>query len=115
MYNNAEDKDIMYMIITGKILQYRNVAIHTSLHRTIVTRMNFFQNFFFLIEENRCKRLPEDEAITIPLTSEGSELPQIIIDLQFSKAILWRSAIILYDDSISKLNFNLSELIMCTY
>ncbi|KAK7588082.1 hypothetical protein V9T40_005327 [Parthenolecanium corni] len=61
MCNNAEDKDMMYLVIT----------------------------------ENQCKRLPMEEAITIPLQNTGFELPQIIIDLKFSRTISWMSAIIL--------------------
>ncbi|XKL59990.1 hypothetical protein PGB90_001006 [Kerria lacca] len=72
MYNNAEDKDIMYLIIT----------------------------------ENKCKRLPINEAITIPLINEGFELPQLIIDLLFTKAITWTTAVILYDESINEYLIN---------
>ncbi|XP_065204300.1 ionotropic receptor 93a-like [Planococcus citri] len=72
LYNNAEDKDIMYLAIT----------------------------------DNQCKRLPANEAITIPLASDGSELPQLIIDLQQSKAVNWKTATLIHDDSISDEQIN---------
>ncbi|XP_065210970.1 ionotropic receptor 93a-like isoform X2 [Planococcus citri] len=61
---------------------------------------------YLAITDNQCKRLPVNEAITIPLASDGSELPQLIIDLQQSKAVNWKTATLIHDDSISDEQIN---------
>lgn len=75
------------------------------IQKQTILNLKFLKNVFYFVE-NQCKRLPIHEAITIPLVKDGSELPQLIIDLQFSKAITWSTAIILHDDSISNFKTN---------
>lgn len=54
------------------------------------------------ISEPDCPRLPSDKAITIPLISRGEELPQILLDLRSSNVYTWKTAVVLYDDTLSR-------------
>ena len=52
--------------------------------------------------ESNCPRLPEDKAMTIPISIPGRELPQIMYDLRRSEAYKWKSAVIFYDNTLRK-------------
>uniref|UniRef100_A0A1B0CLF6 Putative glutamate-gated kainate-type ion channel receptor subunit glur5 n=1 Tax=Lutzomyia longipalpis TaxID=7200 RepID=A0A1B0CLF6_LUTLO len=49
-----------------------------------------------------CPRLPPTEAIMVPLTSHGEELPQVLLDLKSSQALRWKSTIVLHDDTFAR-------------
>ncbi|XP_059609151.1 ionotropic receptor 93a [Phlebotomus argentipes] len=49
-----------------------------------------------------CPRLPPEEAIMIPITSGGEELPQVLLDLKSSQALRWKSSIVLHDDTFAR-------------
>ncbi|KAE8737044.1 Ionotropic receptor 93a, partial [Frankliniella occidentalis] len=52
------------------------------------------------ITDADCPRLPSDVGLTIPLTESGGVLPQMILDMKMARALTWRSAIVLHDNSI---------------
>ncbi|RZC40297.1 glutamate receptor ionotropic, delta-2, partial [Asbolus verrucosus] len=54
------------------------------------------------ISESDCPRLPPDQAVTVPLITRGEELPQLLLDLRTAKTYNWNSAVILYDDTLSR-------------
>lgn len=49
-----------------------------------------------------CPRLPEDEAIMIPMILAGQELPQVILDSRAQRSLSWQSAILLYDETFDR-------------
>ncbi|KAK5650424.1 hypothetical protein RI129_001453 [Pyrocoelia pectoralis] len=57
---------------------------------------------FMAISESDCPRLPEGEAITIPMLQNGQELPQLILDLRTVNAYKWKTVIILYDYTLER-------------
>ncbi|XP_063930697.1 ionotropic receptor 93a [Zophobas morio] len=54
------------------------------------------------ISETDCPRLPPDKAITVPLITKGEELPQLLLDLRTTKIYNWKSAVVVYDDTLSR-------------
>ncbi|GBP34783.1 Ionotropic receptor 93a [Eumeta japonica] len=54
------------------------------------------------LTEADCPRLPLDSAITVTYMEPGQELSQLLLDLRTTKAIKWKSAVILHDDTLSK-------------
>lgn len=55
---------------------------------------------FFNIESD-CPRLPPEQAVTVPIITRGEELPQILLDLRTAKIYNWKSAVVLYDNTLS--------------
>ncbi|KAK4883102.1 hypothetical protein RN001_006421 [Aquatica leii] len=49
-----------------------------------------------------CPRLPQNEAITVPLIEKGEEMPQIILDLRVAAAYKWDTVIVLYDYTLKR-------------
>lgn len=60
------------------------------------------QLLLFALTEVDCPRLPRDSSITVTHAVVGQELPQLFLDLRTQKAMFWKSAIILHDDTLSK-------------
>ncbi|XP_072932886.1 ionotropic receptor 93a [Epargyreus clarus] len=56
----------------------------------------------FALTEVDCPRLPREAAITVTYSELGQELPQLILDLRTRKALNWKSAVILHDDTLSR-------------
>ncbi|XP_039283032.1 LOW QUALITY PROTEIN: ionotropic receptor 93a [Nilaparvata lugens] len=52
---------------------------------------------FISITEVECPRLPTGEAITLPLSTAGKELPQLLLDLRSLNAVQWKSVALIYD------------------
>ncbi|RZF36403.1 hypothetical protein LSTR_LSTR002999 [Laodelphax striatellus] len=52
---------------------------------------------FISITEVECPRLPTAEAITLPLSKAGLELPQLLLDLRTLNAVRWNSVALIYD------------------
>lgn len=59
-----------------------------------------------LLVETDCPRLPSNSAITIPLTKMGEEMPQLILDLRTAGVYNWKSAVIIYDQTLGNLRSN---------
>lgn len=60
------------------------------------------QLLLFALTEVDCPRLPTDSAVTVTFAGVGQELPQLFLDLRTQKAMIWKSAIILHDDTLSE-------------
>ncbi|XP_030750228.1 ionotropic receptor 93a [Sitophilus oryzae] len=53
------------------------------------------------ISEQDCARLPQNEAITIPIIDKGQETPQMLLDLRTIGVYKWKKMIIIYDNKVS--------------
>lgn len=69
---------------------------------SLFSRTEEEQLLLFALTEVDCPRLPTDSAITVTFSDSGQELPQMFLDLRTQKAIHWKSAVILHDDTLSK-------------
>ncbi|KAF5301510.1 hypothetical protein FQR65_LT08813 [Abscondita terminalis] len=54
------------------------------------------------ISESDCPRLPQDEAITVPLINNGEEMPQVVLDLRVASAYKWDNVVVLYDYTLKR-------------
>ncbi|CAG9765217.1 unnamed protein product [Ceutorhynchus assimilis] len=54
------------------------------------------------ISEQDCERLPQNNAITIPIIDRGQETPQLLLDLRTFEVYKWKNMVIMYDDTISE-------------
>lgn len=57
------------------------------------------------ISESDCPRLPPNEAVTVPILKNGEELPQVLLDFRTAQIYKWKSALILYDSTLSTIEF----------
>lgn len=63
--------------------------------------------------ESDCPRLPQDEAITVPMIKTGEEMPQIVLDLRVISAYTWNSAVVLFDHTLGIKIFSIPPLNYC--
>nr|CAH7714859.1 unnamed protein product [Callosobruchus chinensis] len=54
------------------------------------------------VTESECPRLPTDRAITVPLVTKGKELPQLVLDFKTEDVYDWKSAVIIYDETLDR-------------
>ncbi|XP_055387982.1 ionotropic receptor 93a [Condylostylus longicornis] len=52
------------------------------------------------VTEVDCPRLPIDQALMIPLTTRGIDIAQMILDIKTQRILKWKSAALIYDESI---------------
>lgn len=52
------------------------------------------------ISETDCPRLPQNQAVTVPLVTNGQEMPQMLLDLRSANAYNWKSAVVFYDSTL---------------
>ncbi|CAH0719845.1 unnamed protein product, partial [Brenthis ino] len=69
---------------------------------SLFSRTEEEQLLLFALTEVDCPRLPTDSAITVTFADSGQELPQMFLDLRTQKAIRWKSAVILHDDTLNR-------------
>lgn len=53
-----------------------------------------------MASDSDCPRLPETDAVTVPLVVRGHELSQFLLDLRTTQIIQWKSVAIISDDTI---------------
>nr|WJJ63358.1 ionotropic receptor 93a [Pachyrhinus yasumatsui] len=53
------------------------------------------------ISEQDCPRLPQSDAVTIPIIERGQETPQLLLDLRTIGIYKWKHMIIIYDNTVS--------------
>lgn len=56
--------------------------------------------YLSMTSDNDCPRLPEDDAVTVPLVVSGQELSQFLLDLRTSQIIQWKSVAIISDYTV---------------
>lgn len=83
LFKAAQDENLLHMAISGE----ENVIC-------------FDGKMIILVLESDCPRLPTDQAVTVPLITAGEEMPQIVLDLRTFNAYRWKSAVIIYDETL---------------
>lgn len=85
LFKAAQDENLLHMAISGNKREF------------YVGNTKGVINFFL---ESDCPRLPTDQALTVPLIIPGEEMPQIVLDMRTFNAYLWKSAVIIYDETL---------------
>jgi len=83
-------QEALFFAITGSLL-VGPVKLDFQL-----TSLNEILDF----SEADCPRLPVSTAITVPMSENGGDLPQMILDLKTSRTITWKYVTVLHDFSI---------------